>query len=66
MHKILTKEQRVEFEKKVRQVKYSNEKDRLCTILSYDEDEEIEDISSFLRISKATVYRYLNDYTKKT
>jgi transposase len=65
MHKILTKEQRVEFEKKVRQVKYSNEKDRLCTILSYDEGEEIEDISSFLRISKATVYRYLSDYTKK-
>jgi transposase len=65
MNKILTQEMRAKFEKLVRQAKHSNEKDRLCTILAYDEGEDMEDISSFLKISKATAYRYLSDYTKK-
>lgn len=65
MNKILSQEMRANFERLVRQAKHSNEKDRLCTILSYDEGEDIEDISCFLKISKATAYRYLNDYIKK-
>lgn len=65
MNKILTQEMRAKLEKLVRQAKHINEKDRLCTILAYDEGEDVEDISSFLKISKATAYRYLNDYMKK-
>src|SRR5438128_714020 len=68
MKKILTTSEREDFTKKVKQTRDVNERNRLCTLLSYDMGKTISDIATFLYIGQSTVYQYLADFenNKKT
>lgn len=63
--KILTDEERLEFELLVHKTRNVNERNRLCVILAYDEGYEIEEIVNILKISKSSIYDYINDYNEK-
>ena len=62
MHKILTPEKRIEFEKLVRRTKNIDEKDRLRAVLAYDLGDDVYDIAEILQLSESTTYNYINDY----
>jgi len=65
MHKILTPNQRIEFEKLVRKTKNIDEKDRLRAVLAYDLGHDVYDIAEILQLSESTTYNYINDYLSK-
>ena len=65
MQNILTPSKRAEFEKLVRSTKNIDEKDRLRTILAYDEGHDVRDIADILKISDSTTYNYINDYLRQ-
>jgi transposase len=62
MPQILSTEKRVELEKLSQEVKTLDEMDRLRVILAYDKGRDVKDIVDMLKISKATVYNYINQY----
>ena len=65
MHKILTAEKRIEFERLVRKTRNMDEKDRLRAVLAYDLGHDVYDIAEILQLSESTTYNYINDYLSK-
>jgi transposase len=58
----LTASQKILLETELRKAREASERNRLCVILSHDDGLSIEELSKALRLSRATICAYLNDY----
>lgn len=58
----INKEEKEKLERSLKQTRQVSERNRICVILGYSEGNRVEDISKFLRLSLATVYKYINEY----
>ncbi len=62
----LGKDKRSDFEQKVKKTKDVAERNRLCVILAWDENKEVAEIASFLRLSDSTVRRYIDEFIEES
>lgn len=58
----LTVEEKQILELSLKQCRQVNDRNRLCVILGHYEGHSVEELSKILRISPASIYKYLSDY----
>jgi len=58
----LGRTQKRQLERDLSKTRVASERNRLCVILGRDEGLSIDELAAVLRITRATVYNYLNDY----
>ena len=61
----LSASQKMELGQRLKRSRDVDERNRLCVILGYDEGASVGELASILRITRQTVYRYLDDFEIK-
>jgi len=59
----LTADQKASLEAQLKKAREASERNRLCVILGFDDGHSIDDLAKVLRLNRATVYNYLQDFT---
>lgn len=58
----LGRTQKRQLERDLKKTRIASERNRLCVILGYDDGLSVDELAAVLRITRATVYNYLNDF----
>lgn len=58
----LKRTQKRQLERDLRRTRVASERNRLCVILGFDDGLSVDQLAVTLRITRATVYNYLNDF----
>lgn len=58
----LTRTQKRQLERDLKKTRLASERNRLCVVLGYDDGISVDELAVALRITRSTVYNYLNDF----
>jgi transposase len=61
----LDRTQKRQLERELKKTRMVSERNRLCVILGHDDGLSVDELAAVLRVTRATVYNYLNDFWTK-